>query len=123
MTVMVSDKRSRSRTDLSAAQLRRDVVLARVARARRTAIIGAGALTAVLAGVVGVLAPGRSSAKAKPTPSAETTATSAHAGATMPPLVSPSQLGLQPPGSVPQAPAQTQTQAAPAPAAPVSGGS
>lgn len=98
-------------------------MLARVARTRRAAIIGAGALTAAFAAVVAIIAPGRSSAQA--TPASKTAAATAQTGARMPPLASPSQLGLGPPGSAPQAPAPapTQTQAAPAPAAPVSGGS
>lgn len=116
----------------SAAQLRRDVVLARVARARRATIVGAGALTAALAAAVAVVAPGRSSANANPSSSTSTTTKATHGGATMPPLASASQLGLQGPDSAPQAPeqtqtqaqpTQTQTQAAPPPAAPVSGGS
>jgi hypothetical protein len=87
-------------------------------------VIGAGALTAAIAGIVSAVAPGRTLGT-KP----HTTAALVQRGGrlVMPPLASPGQLGLQAPNSPPQAapPAQAQTQAAPAPVqpAPTSGGS
>lgn len=110
----------------TAAQLRRDAMLARVTRARWATAAGAGALTAAFTAFVGMVAPGRSSAKPSER-STTTTATARRASSAMPPAANAAQLGLAPPGGAPQAPPTTptpqpQTQAAPAPA-PVSGGS
>lgn len=111
----------------SAAQRRRDAMLARVTRARWLTAIGAGALSAVLAALVGTIAPGRSSAHTGEGSTARTTSHVASAGPTMPPAADAAQLGLQAPGSAPQSPpttpaSQPQAQSA-APPAPVSGGS
>lgn len=100
-------------------------------------ILGAGALTAALAAVVSAIAPGRTLGAKTPVGAGTVLASRSTAGAaapTMPRPASASQLGLQPPGSAPQAapapqpqaPAsQPQQQAAPAQSqpAPVSGGS
>ena len=115
----------------TAAQRRRDAMLARVTRTRWVTVAGAGGLSAALAALVGAVAPGRSSAStSREAVTSHATVTAAHARApAMPPAADAAQLGLQPPGSAPQAPPttpaaqpQTQTQSS-APAAPVSGGS
>jgi hypothetical protein len=113
----------------SAAQRQRDEALGRLVRVRRGVIAGAAALTAGAAALASAAVPGRSlnthaasrvagvSVKAK-TPSATTSPR-------MPPLASPSQLGLGASGSgTPQAPTpsaptpQATTPPAPAPQPP-----
>lgn len=95
-------------------------------------MIGAGALTAAIAGVVSAVAPGRTLGAKAPTTSTTSAskATRPHTTAlVMPPLENPGQLGLQGPASPPQGTQpqgtqpqgtqpqpQTQTQSAPAPA-------
>jgi hypothetical protein len=117
-----------------AAQRERDAALDRVNRVRGMTIVGAGALTAAVAALVSAAAPGRTLGAKAPVGTGTVLAphtTGRVASRRMPPLASPSQLGLESPGSVPQAaptapPAQVQPPAAPAPApqpAPVSGGS
>jgi hypothetical protein len=114
----------------NAGRVRRDALLARVTRTRWLTVAGAGALTAALAALAGAVAPGRSSAKSGQPATAKTAAPRPTLTVSMPPAADGAQLGLQPPGSAPQAPpttpasqAQPQSQPAPAPAAAVSGGS
>lgn len=113
----------------SAAQLRRDAMIARVTRARWLTAAGAGALSAAVALLVSAVASGRSAAKAGEGSTTGTTgkaAPRARQTATMPPAANAAQLGLQPPGSSPQAPPTTATpqpQTQSAAPAPVSGGS
>ena len=98
------------------AQLERDAALYRVSRLRRWAIGGAAALTAGFAALVWAIAPGHSLGAARST-GGHTVPDASHGHRTtqLPPLASPSQLGLQGPSSGPQsAPAPTQ-QAPPAP--------
>jgi hypothetical protein len=132
------------RPDRAAAQRKREAALARLARVRGVTVIGAGALTAAVAGVVSV-ASGRTLGT-KHYVRASVTKASGSAAAThakMPPLASAGQLGLGSPASAPQpapssqpnananaqaqadaqAQAQAQAQAAAAPAPAVSGGS
>lgn len=97
------------------AGLQRDAALIRISRTRRALFVGAAVLSAGLAAVVSAIAPGRSLG-AKPTlrtgassSAVSTTASIAGAAATrssaaqMPPLASPSELGLQAPDAAPQA--------------------
>ena len=113
----------------------RDATLKRIARVRRTTIVGAGGLTVGLAAFVSGIAPGHSlgaklhsrAVSGRTTP--VTSAASSSSAPRMPALASPGQLGLQSPDGAPQpapaapaAPAQ-QSQPAPAPQAAVSGGS
>jgi hypothetical protein len=110
----------------------REAALGRVSRARAVTIVGAGTLTAALAALVSAVAPGRTLGAKVPVGSGTVLArgkTPRTPAPTMPPLASPSQLGLQSPDGAPQAApaapaaqAQPQPQAAPEPA-PVSGGS
>jgi hypothetical protein len=122
------------RPDRRAAQRERDAALDRVSRVRGVTIFGAGALAAALAAVVSAVAPGRSLGAKVPVRSHAVLAKRTPvrtASARMPPLASPSQLGLQGPAGAPQSappaqpssPAPAPAQAAPAPAPPVSGGS
>lgn len=128
------------RRDTSLAQLERDAALKRISRTRRWVLIGAAALTAGFAFLVSALAPGRSlGAKSQRIGAAAVPRSSAAARSTapaMPPLATPTELGLQGPGQAPQPPPQppqvapsdpSQSQAAapaPAPQPPVvSGGS
>ncbi len=111
-------------SDRRAAVHQRDAALLRVVRVRRATIIGAGALTAGLAALVSALAPGRTLGAKLKVHSAATTARVAPRASSvkprMPPLARPGQLGLQAPGSAPQAssPPASAPQAAPAPAQP-----
>jgi F0F1-type ATP synthase membrane subunit c/vacuolar-type H+-ATPase subunit K len=116
--------RSRSRRNPSAAQLQRDEALTRLTRIRRGVILSAAGLTVGIAGLVSALAPGRSFG------ASSTSASNARAqlgGRAMPPLASPSALGLQSPDDVPQAAPSVPQAPAPdpsaAPAASSSGGS
>lgn len=111
-------------SDRAAAQRVRESAFARIGRVRGATVIGAGALTAAIAGLVSAVAPGHTlGAKARP-PATATSSRTTRAGTTalvMPPLDNPSQLGLQgpaspPQGTQPQPQVQTQTQSAPAPA-------
>jgi hypothetical protein len=105
--------------DRSALQRQRDAALRRVSRARRATILGAGALTAALAGLVSAVAPGRT--LAKPTLTTRATATPGRAAsvvARLPPLATPRQLGLQAPDSTPQSSPPAASQAPPAAAQP-----
>jgi len=117
------------------AQLDRDAALRRVGRVRGLTILGAGALTAALAGVVSAVAPGhtlrgKTAVAARPGATAAPGLRRASSTPRLPPPAVASQLGLQAPGSAPQAPAaapapQAQpapTPVAPQPAAPSSGG-
>lgn len=99
-------------------------------------MIGAGALTALVAAVVSAVAPGHTLGAKTRARLAQTTPTQPAAASAssskLPPLAKPDQLGLQAPGSAPQpapvpsqptAPAASQP-SAPAPSGPVvSGGS
>jgi hypothetical protein len=127
---------SSARPDRIAAQHYRDAAFRRIVRVRGASVIGAGALTAVVAGVVSAVAPGHTLGAKARTPVAQAgptqPAASSAASNKLPPLAQPSQLGLQGPGSAPQsAPAPSQPAApaasqpsAPAPSGPVvSGGS
>jgi hypothetical protein len=93
---------------LKSAQRARDEALRRIERVRGVTIFGAGALTAGLAGLVSAVAPGHSlGARTKVTAATRTArpapGRSSTAGLRMPPLASPSELGLQAPGAAPQA--------------------
>lgn len=115
-----------------AGQRERDAALNRVSRVRAMTIVGAGVLTAAFAALVSAAAPGRTLGVKVSVGSRTALAsrmTERPAARTMPPLASPSQLGLQSPDRAPQAAlsappaqAQPQPQTAPPPAA-VSGGS
>lgn len=108
--------------DRVAAQRSREAAFARIGRVRGLTILGAGALTAAIAAVVSAVAPGRTlGAKTVATVATHHSArvsrtrSSTHPGALkMPPLASPSQLGLGGPGAPPQASSQPQ-QSSPAP--------
>lgn len=112
------------RPDRPHAVLERDAALARVGRTRRWVIGGTAALTAGAAALVSAIAPGRSLG-AKPASvktSAAPVTTANTAAPQLPPLASPSSLGLAAPsaapGSAPQSdpsPSQPQQQSAPAP--------
>jgi hypothetical protein len=115
------------RPDRAAAQRTRDAAFARISRVRRRVIIGAGAATAAVAGLVSAVAHGRTlstkgthgaPAASRPAPRSSGVATVAQ----MPPLASPSQLGLSGPGSAPQSDPQSQ-QTSPSSPAPSSSGS
>jgi hypothetical protein len=107
--------------------MERDAALDRLGRARRWIIVAAAALTAGFAALVSAVAPGRSLGHTR-TPAAPRQ--TAAAAAVMPPVASPSELGLQGPNEAP-APAQStpapqaapQPQPVPQPAPAVSGGS
>jgi hypothetical protein len=126
------------RPDRAAAQRKRKAAFARLSRVRGVTLIGAGALTAAVAGVVSAASGRTLGAKHYVRASATVAKVPGNAGSThaaMPPLASAGQLGLGAPGSAPQSapPAQPQTQAAApqsapapaqsAPAPAVSGGS
>ncbi|MGA2925290.1 MAG: hypothetical protein ABSG43_04745, partial [Solirubrobacteraceae bacterium] len=100
------------------AALQRDAALARVGRTRRVLIGATAGLTAALAYFVSAVAPGRTltsshaatgevasaaSATTSGTAAPTGSAAGARASTTMPPLASPSQLGLQAPDQAPQA--------------------
>lgn len=125
------------RPDRAAAQLKREAALARLTRVRWIAIAGAGALAAVVAGVVSSASGRTLGAKHVLRSAAPATRAAAPSSRTakLPPLASARQLGLGAPGAAPQpapqgpagpqaqapAPQPVTPQAAPAPA--VSGGS
>lgn len=146
---MIGDERpSPGRADPALATLHRDAALSRVSHTRKLVYAGAAALTGGIAWLAATAAPGRTlgtSTQARSTgvTSAQSSGSSS-AGQTLPPLASPSELGLQGPGSAPSAPSQApadqsqqsqvspdQSQVAPAQSAPqaaapapvVSGGS
>lgn len=123
-----NEHRSAARRRQSLAQLERDAALGRVGRARRWVFAGVAALTAAFAALVSAVAPGRTLSTRTHGVGATTTRPLVVGSTQMPPLASPSALGLQGPGQAPesdpsQAPAG-QSQAAPtqAPAPQVSGG-
>jgi hypothetical protein len=107
-------------TDRPRAVLERDAALARAGRARRWVIGGTAALTAGSAALVSAIAPGRSLG-AKPL-SVKTPVTTANTAAPqLPPLASPSSLGLGAPSAAPEpapqsnpSPSQAQQQSPPA---------
>ncbi len=132
---MTNDAYPGARSDRVAAQRSREAAFARIGRVRGLTIVGAGALTAAIAGVVSAVAPGRTlGAKTVATVVTHHTARvsrrASSAALKMPPLASPSQLGLGGPGAPPQAssqpqqsspaPTQTQTQTQPSAPAPQS---
>jgi hypothetical protein len=108
------------RPDRAAAQHKRDAALARLTRVRGLTIAGAGALTAVVAGVVSsasghTLGATHAIRTAAVTPRA---AAGPSKAVTMPPLATARQLGLRPPGASPQpVPQQDPNAQAQAPAA------
>lgn len=116
----MEEDRDARRDVRSLAQLERDAALDRVGRTRRWVIIATAALTAAFAAVVSAVAPGRTLAAHRQPGTATVAATAARTPAPnvtsgrMPPLASPSSLGLQGPSQAPQ-PAPEQ---APAPAPP-----
>lgn len=127
---MTSGPHPQPRPDRLLAQRNRAAAFARIARVRGASVVGAGALTAALAALVSAIAPGHTlGAKLRPrivasTRSAPTGRPGAAASTALPPLASPSQLGLSAPGSAPSAPVPTQPSASTQQAAPVvSGGS
>jgi hypothetical protein len=115
VSVIGAEHRGARRRNQSLAQLERDAALSRLSRTRRWVIAGAAALTAGFAALVSALAPGRTlGARAEAWTLSSTPATPARSVARMPPLASPSALGLQGPSQAPQA--DSSQQAAPAPA-------
>jgi hypothetical protein len=110
------------------AALERDAALARTSRVRRWAIAGTAALTAGFAALVSVVAPGKSLGAKRTAASAAQAKAPAPAPApsakAMPPLASPSQLGLGGPNQAPQSdpsqssPPPAQSSPAPEPSAP-----
>jgi hypothetical protein len=135
LTGMVGDARNKSgiRDRRSSAQLERDHALERVGLTRRIVIGGAGALTAGITALVWAIAPGHTlGASTRPSASGASTASTASATPStsvssnrMPPLATPSQLGLvagaapQPAPAQPSAPAQSSQAPSPVQAAPV----
>ena len=119
---MTSVSNQRLSPDRAAAQREREAAFARIGRVRGATVIGAGALTAAIAGVVSAVAPGHTlGAKAPVTTASASNATRVRTTAlVMPPLDKPGQLGLQGPSSPPQSAqpqgTQPQPQSAPAPA-------
>jgi hypothetical protein len=92
---------------LTSAQRARDEALRRLKRVRGMTIVGAGALTAALAGLVSAVAPGRTlGARTKVAAAPRTARPAPRRSSTralrMPPLASASQLGLQRPGAAPE---------------------
>jgi hypothetical protein len=126
---------ARQRRNPSLAQLHRDAAIGRVGRAKRWMFAGAAGLTAAFAALFSAVAPGRTlSAKGEQAvaPSSTRVSSASSSSNQMPPLASPSSLGLQGPDNVPSSdPSQqsapsdpSSSQAAPpAPAPAVSGGS
>jgi hypothetical protein len=108
-----------SQRDRDPALLRRDVALHRVAQTRRWLITGAAGLAAGLAALAASATPGRSQTSKGQSPAAGRTLVGPSVTSTtqLPPLASPSELGLQPPG---QAPASVAPNVTPAPAQPAS---
>jgi len=109
---MIGDDRpSPGRADPALATLHRDAALSRVSHTRKLVYAGAAALTGGIAWLAGTAAPGRTLGT-KGTQARSTGVTSApssgssSAGQTLPALASPSELGLQGPGSAPSAPSQ-----------------
>lgn len=106
------------RPDRTAAQRLREDAFARISRVRGLAIIAAGALTAVIAGVVSAVAPGHTLGSKKAVHAAAAhSSVRTRIAARMPPLATPGELGLQGPGAAPQSVPQPQS-AAPQQAAP-----
>ena len=108
---MIGDERPRpGRTDPALATLHRDAALSRVSHTRKLVYAGAAALTGGIAWLAATAAPGRTIGTRPPARSAGVTAApssgSNSAGQTLPPLASPSELGLQGPSSTPNAPSQ-----------------
>jgi hypothetical protein len=97
-------RKQRLSPDRAAAQRAREAAFARLSRVRGATVIGAGALTAAIAGVVSAVAPGRTlGAKTPATAASASTASRPRTTAlVMPPLENPGQLGLQGPGIAPQ---------------------
>jgi hypothetical protein len=117
LIMLAAERRLSPRRSKSMAQLERDAALVRVSRLRRWTIGGAAALTAGIAAFVSAIAPGHSLgagrvARGEAVP--PRTVTSSRS-AQLPPLASPSQLGLQGPSSNPQAAPAPSQQASPAP--------
>jgi hypothetical protein len=95
------------------AQLERDAALGRVGRTRRWIILSAAGLTAGFAALVSAIVPGKSLGAKTVTRTAKIVPNSARpaASATMPPLATAGQLGLQGPSQAPQSAPSTQSQA------------
>jgi hypothetical protein len=97
----------------SMAQLERDAALGRVGRTRRVIILSAAGLTAGFAALASAIVPGKSFGAKAATATAKIVPNSARpaASATMPPLATAGQLGLQGPSQAPQSAPSTQSQA------------
>ena len=97
----------RPRIDRAAAQRDREAAFARIGRVRGLTIVGAGALSVAIAAAASSAAHGHTlGAKSSPHHVTGGARRTAQAGVTklkMPPLATPGQLGLQAPGSAPQA--------------------
>ena len=105
---MTSGIYPRPRIDRAAAQRDREAAFARIGRVRGLTIVGAGALSLVIAAAASSAAHGhtlgvKSHAHHGSGGAARRTAHAGVAALKMPPLATPSQLGLQAPGSAPQA--------------------
>jgi hypothetical protein len=130
---MVNRHQMAARTRSNAA-LHRDAALARIGRARRWLIAGAAGLTGGLAAFVSATAHGHTLHKGTVVPAPTRATGTSSTAVQMPPLASPSSLGLQGPVQDPQSsssgsgqsqssPSPSQPQAAPAPApSPAPGG-
>jgi hypothetical protein len=133
---MVEARQMTARTRSQAA-LNRDAALARIGRARRWVIVGAAGFTAGIAAFVSATAHGRTLHKGSAALVPVRSASSSSTAAQMPPLASPTSLGLQGPVEDPQSgsggssqpqssSSSSQSQGAPVPApssSAVSGGS
>jgi hypothetical protein len=97
------------RAERMAAQRNREAAFARISRVRGVTVVGAGVLTAAVAGAVSAIAPGHTLGAKLPAHAAKAP-TRSSSSATMPPLASGSQLGLNGPQSAPAPQTQTQTQ-------------
>jgi hypothetical protein len=125
--------------DRSAAQRSREAAFARIGRVRGLTILGAGALSVAIAAAASASAHGhtlgaKTAGNRRLTGATSRSARVSVSALKMPPLATPSQLGLQAPGAPPQSVSPPQATApapqtqAPAPSAPpasvtVSGGS
>jgi len=107
--------------DRSRAVLGRDAALTRVRRTRRWVIAGSAALTAGIAALVSVVAPGRSFASKSPTGTAASSSSST-AIPQLPPAANPGSLGLQGPSQPPQSVPSSPQSSAPSPQSSGGGG-
>ena len=106
------------RRDRSAAQRQREAAFARIGRVRGWTIVGAGALTAAAAAAVSAAVPGHTLGAKTANPAvAKVSSGRAAVSLRMPPLATPSQLGLRGPAGAPTAPSQPQAAPQPQPQA------